>query len=195
MKAAHKIFVLICIIYFTELKIGVNGADPVDEIIFIYVGGPEKNELFDLSSRFSRVNRTHQKMTGTMKLLNDITDDNNLDVNIYRQDGGGWHGIVQREFEGQCTTLMSKKGFGYPVKNLLFKVLPEKCPVKPGTYNFSQVMPRYRREWSKEFAALIPALVPTADKWRIDVISVNSEKQKVALIRFEFRLINKFSSQ
>lgn len=135
-------------------------------------------------------------MQGIVELKQDLTDDLHADMDVYRQDHGGWHSLFKRFFNKLCSENFLKTGLGYGFTTVLLPMIPEKCPQTPNSYNLTRrVLPRYRREWTPEMQALIPPLVPSADKWRIDVKIYNNDKDLISMYRIEMRLINRFSSQ
>lgn len=123
-------------------------------------------------------------------------DDLTSEVNVYRQDAGGWHPLFKRFKDKMCSTWFDKDGMAHGIKMTFTPSLPDECPVKAGVYNMSQIIiPRYRKDWRPEMQALIPPMVPSADKWRVDCKLFSPEKEVLGVLRFEFRLINQFSSQ
>lgn len=134
-------------------------------------------------------------MSGFATFKMPLTPDLEAEVNIYRQDHGGWHSLIQRFFKDYCTQYYIKSGLAYPAKMLLVPSIPDGCPMQPGTYNLSQnVMPRYRKEWPSELQAHIPVMVPSADKWKVEV-KISRNGKFLSKLVMEFRLINSFMSQ
>lgn len=118
------------------------------------------------------------------------------EVNVYRQDAGGWHPLFQRKLPKVCSKMFEKNGLCYGIKEQFFPDLPDGCPLPPDTYKISNlIVPRYRQDWNKDMQQLIPPMVPSADKWRVDTKIFNEENEFLVLIRVEARLINKYSSQ
>lgn len=157
--------------------------------------GCEANDFANITSRFKRINKTHQLMQGIFTLKQEFNDDLSIEVDILRQDQGGWHPLVKRYLENACSVNFEKTGLGYGLKTMYYPMIPDGCPIKPNTWNLTRVMPRYRQEWTPEFQSIVPPLVPTADKWRIQIKFFNKNKERVAVVLFEHRLINRFSSQ
>lgn len=165
-------------------------------MIVVYAGTPDDWPFDTISTRIKRINKTHQILNPVWVLNAPFGDDLYSEINVYRQDGGGWHPLFKRFMDKMCSFWFDKDGMAHGVKMTFFPDLPDECPVKPAVYNMSPIIiPRYRKDWHPELQALIPPMVPSADKWRVDCKLFSAEKEQLGLLRFEFRLINRFSSQ
>lgn len=149
-----------------------------------------------MNTRLKRINKTHQKMEGVLHMKQAFTDNLELEVDFYRQDGGGWHPYVKRFFKKACTEWFTDKGFFYGFKKTFVPSLPDGCPFKPAVYNLTPlVITRYRKDWDEQLQFLIPPMVPASDKWRVDTKIYGENMTFTGMLRLDVRLINKFMSQ
>lgn len=125
-----------------------------------------------------------------------FTNDLELEVDVFRRDGGGWHPFFKRFFKNACEEWFTSKGFFYGFKKTFVPSLPDGCPFQTGMHNLTPlVVPRYRKDWDEQLKALIPPMLPAADTWRVDSKIYDAESNYKGTLRLDARLINRFSSQ
>lgn len=169
----------------------------MEEIILVFIGTPEQNYTQGImETRFRRINKTHQGMEGNYFLKAPITDDLEMEIDVYRRDGGGWHPYFKRFFKKICSEWHMPDGFLYGFTKAFMPSLPEGCPFKAGNYTLAPiVVPRYRKDWEATLQKLIPPMMPASDTWRVDCKLYDAKATYLGTLRLDARLINRFSSQ
>lgn len=167
----------------------VISQEKAEELVVLYVGTPEPNDLMDLSITIGDANETHQEMQGTLQLKLPLTDDMEMEANAFRYLDDEYHLIDNRTIKNACYQWFNEDGLAHAVKTTFIPDIPDRCPQAPGMYNISKVViPRYREDWDPKMSRLIPPALPKAEKWRVDVKYFDGEKKFVGLVRQEFTL-------
>lgn len=166
-------------------------------MILVYYGTPEKNySLGTIETRIRRINKTHQQLEGIYVVKQPVMDEMEIEVNVYRQDGGGWHPYGKRFFKKACSFFHTPEGMGYPASKTFMSSVPIGCPLKTGNYTLTPVIvPRYRKDWDPNLQKIILPMLPAADTWRVEAKFYDAKKTHVCTYRCDARLINRFSSQ
>lgn len=135
----------------------------MDEIVLQYFGAQNTtNELGTISTKFKRVNKTHQLLMGKVHVKKPFGDNYLVNLVVFTRGNGEWAHLVTANFSDPCTKFLAKSGYLRSFVEQYFPdIAKQDCPIQPGNYTVkTSAFPRYRKDWDPSFQALVPPAVP-----------------------------------
>lgn len=128
-------------------------------------------------------------MKGTYEFLEPVLPDMQVIVHFsyFNERSSHFEIIGEKEFSF-CDDFINSAGILHLWKTKYFSDLPDKCPVKEGTYKMNVKIPLKRNNWDPILKLMIPRSVPSAKLYKLDFIYYLKKGEPVGLFRIMFQL-------